>query len=236
VDFTEGFVPTLLDGFAPGVLVVPSGDGVVLLKKLFSGEVLPLLICPLAVGAADVAAIPTAVVVVFWRAELAAAWGVLMLTERPVATGVAVAGFAMAELACGTPGPAPSFAERLAKKLLEEAPIPGPMLGLRLEEIGLLVTLDGWVGLAGAATTGVGALLTLGDWLGLGEAGRLAAGWLVLLPLLALLLFLCARAGLTNNIKTKATAIPTSENFAFSFLYLPVNMAGLLNYVQPFIP
>lgn len=39
--------------------------GVFLLKKLLSREVLPVLICPLAVGAADVAPIPTPVGEVF---------------------------------------------------------------------------------------------------------------------------------------------------------------------------
>ncbi len=92
--------------------------------------------------------------------------------------------------------------------------------------------VDGWAGLAGAATL-LGVLLTLGDCLGLGEAGRLAAGWLVRLPLSVLLFLLCAEIGLTNNIKTKASAIPICENFEFAVLYLPVNMTmtGLLNYL-----
>lgn len=141
----------------------------------------------------------------------------------------------MAEPAWAAPGPAPSFAERLAKKLLEGAPMPEVMVALGLKEIGLLVKLGGWVGLAGAAAL-LGVLLTLGDGLGLGEAGRLAAGWLVRLPPSALLLLLCAKAGSANRGSNKAIATPTRENFAFVVSYLPVNMAGLLNYVQPFIP
>jgi hypothetical protein len=97
------------------------------------------------------------------------------------------------------------------------------------------VVVAGWVGLAGAATL-LGVLLTLGDWLGLGEAGRLAAGWLVRLPPSALLLLRSAKTGSANSGRNKASATPTRENFAFAILYLPVNMAGLLNYMQPFIP
>jgi len=116
--------------------------------------------------------------------------------------------------------------------------LPGTVVLIGLLGVGglkRLVVVDGWVGLAGAATL-LGVLLTLGDWLGLGELGRLAAGWLVRLPLSALLLLLCAKTGLTDNVKTKASAIPTCENFAFAVLYLHVNMAGLLNYMQPLIP
>jgi hypothetical protein len=50
---------------AVGVFCALSGDGVFLLKKLLSGEVLPVLICPLEVGAADVTPTPTPVAVVF---------------------------------------------------------------------------------------------------------------------------------------------------------------------------
>ncbi len=114
--------------------------------------------------------------------------------------------------------------------------LPGTVVPIGLLGVGGLerfVVVAGWVGLAGAAPTGVGVLLTLGDGLGLGEAGRLAAGWVVRLPPSALLLLLCAEIGLTNNVKTKASAIPTCANFKFAVLYLPVNMADLLNYVQP---
>ncbi len=122
----------------------------------------------------------------------------------------------------------------LAKKLLEGLRIPEVTLGLGLAEIGLLAMVAGWAGLAGAATL-LGVLLTLGDWLGLGEAGRLAAGWLVRLPLSALLLLLCAKAGSANRGSNKASAMPTCENLAFAVMYLSVNMAGLLNYMQPFV-
>jgi len=59
------FALTLLGGLAVGVLSVLGGDGVFLLKKLLSGEVLPVLIWLPEVGAGDVAATPTPVVVVF---------------------------------------------------------------------------------------------------------------------------------------------------------------------------
>ena len=113
--------------------------------------------------------------------------------------------------------------------------LPGTVVLIGLLAVGGLerfVVVAGWVGLAGAATL-LGVLLTLGNGLGLGEAGRLAAGWVVRLPPSALLLLLCAEIGLTNNVKTKASAIPTCANLKFAVLYLPVNMAGLLNYVQP---
>jgi len=106
---------------------------------------------------------------------------------------------------------------------------------LGLGEIELLVTVCGWVGLAGAAAL-LGVLLMLGDGVGLNEAGRPAAGGLVRLPPSALLLLLCARAGSANRGSNKASATPTRENFAFAVLYLHVNMAGLLNYVRPLVP
>jgi len=50
---------------AVGVFCALGGEGVFLLKKLLSGEVFPVLICPLEVGARDVAPNPTPVGVVF---------------------------------------------------------------------------------------------------------------------------------------------------------------------------
>jgi hypothetical protein len=48
---------------AVGVFCALSGDGVFLLKKLLSGEVLPVLICPLAATVGDAA--PTTEPVLF---------------------------------------------------------------------------------------------------------------------------------------------------------------------------
>ncbi len=61
----EGFVLKRIGDFGVPVVCVLVGDGVFLLKKLLSGEVLPVLICPLAVGAADVGPTPTPVGVAF---------------------------------------------------------------------------------------------------------------------------------------------------------------------------
>lgn len=143
--------------------------------------------------------------------------------ERPIPAEAGIAGFPTAE---------PAWAGLvLAKKLLEGPRIPEVILGLGLAGIGLLAMLSGWIGLAGTATTGVDVLLTLADGLGLGEAGRLAAGGLVRLPPSALLLLLCAKAGSANRGSNKASAMPTCNNLAFAVLYLPINMADLLNYV-----
>lgn len=57
------FVPTRLGKLAVGVFCVFSGDGDLLLKKLLSGEVFLVVICPLEVTVGDVA--PTAEPVVF---------------------------------------------------------------------------------------------------------------------------------------------------------------------------
>jgi hypothetical protein len=61
----EGFVLRRIGDFGVPVVCVLVGDGVFLLKKLLSGEVLPVLICPLEVGARDVAPLPTPVAVLF---------------------------------------------------------------------------------------------------------------------------------------------------------------------------
>jgi len=195
------FALKLLGGLAVGVLSVFAGDGVFLLKKLLSGEVLLVLIWLLE-GDGDVDATPTPV--------------------------------GVAELAWGIPVPAASLVEALPKRLLEGLRIPEVTFSIGLGEIELLVTLGDWVGLAAAVPLGV--LLTLGDRLELDEAGRLAAGWLVRLPPSALLLLLSAKTGSANRGSNKASAMPTCDNFAFAVLYLPVNMADLLNYLQPFIP
>jgi len=155
-----------------------------------------------------------------------------MVLGVPAKAGIA--GLAMAEPAWGAPVPALSVAEELPKRLLEGLRIPEVTLDLvpkmPLRRVGLAPPFP----VDGLKPTLPGTVVLIG-LLGVGGLERfvVVAGWVVRLPPSALLLLLCAEIGLTNNVKTKTSAIPTCANFKFAVLYLPVNMADLLNYVQP---